>query len=85
LWRPRANSALEHVKNASRDALHGFVLEYPKEKGGCLDTPRKHLAALGVKLKPVNAAVVRPITGSRKFHFKTGKWDAKRELEDIKQ
>lgn len=85
LWRPRAISALEHVKKASRDDLHGFVLEYPKEDGGCLDTPRKHLETLGVKLKPINAAVVRPITGSRKFHFSTGKWDKMPEREDIKQ
>ncbi|MCM3874151.1 MAG: phospholipase D-like domain-containing protein [Pyrinomonadaceae bacterium] len=84
LWRPAAESALKHVKNATRADLHGFVLEYPKEKGGCLDTPRKHLAALGVELKP-SKAVIRPITGTRKFHFSTGKWDVKREREDIKQ
>lgn len=84
LWRPRAKKALEHVQKALRDDLHGFVLEYPKEDGGCLDTPRKHLRALGVKLKPVNESVVRPITGSRKFHFSTGKWDKAHEREDIK-
>jgi phosphatidylserine/phosphatidylglycerophosphate/cardiolipin synthase-like enzyme len=84
LWRSKAKLALEHVQQAKREDLHGFVLEYPKEDGGCLDTPRKHLAALGVTLKPFNAAVVRPITGSRKFHFSTGKWDKMPELEDIK-
>jgi hypothetical protein len=84
VWRPRAKSALEHVRNATRADLPGFVLEYPKEDGGCLDTPRKHLAALGVELKP-SKAVIRPITGTRKFHFSTGKWDVKPELEDINQ
>lgn len=84
LWRPHAKKALEHVQKALRDDLHGFVLEYPKEDGGCLDTPRKYLAALEVKLKPVNESVVRPITGSRKFHFSTGKWDKAHEREDIK-
>jgi phosphatidylserine/phosphatidylglycerophosphate/cardiolipin synthase-like enzyme len=85
LWCLKADNALEHVKKALRDDLHGFVLEYPKEDGGCLDTPRKHLAALGVKLEPFNEAVVRPITGTRKFNFSTGKWDKMPEREDIKQ
>jgi phosphatidylserine/phosphatidylglycerophosphate/cardiolipin synthase-like enzyme len=94
LWRDVAGRALEHVQKAKREDFHGLapgdggpglVLEYPKEDGGCLDTPRKHLAALGVKLEPINQAVVRPITGSRKFHFSTGKWDKKQLTEDIKQ
>jgi phosphatidylserine/phosphatidylglycerophosphate/cardiolipin synthase-like enzyme len=84
LWRPTAELALKHVKNATSGDLHGFVLEYPREDGGCLDTPRKHLAALGVELKP-SKAVIRPITGTRKFHFSTGKWDVMPEREDIKQ
>jgi phosphatidylserine/phosphatidylglycerophosphate/cardiolipin synthase-like enzyme len=84
LWRPTAEQALSHVQAAKPEALHGFVLEYPKEDGGWLDTPRKHLAALGVHLKP-SEAVVRPITGTRKFYFSTGKWDKTPELEDIKQ
>lgn len=85
VWRPHAKKALEHVQQAKSADLPGFVLEYPKEDGGCLDTPRKHLHALGVKLKPVNEAVVRPISHTRKFDFSTGKWDKKPELEDIKQ
>lgn len=84
LWRPAARRALEHVQQAKRDDLPGFVLEYPQEDGGSLDTPRKHLAALGVELKPTKA-VIRPITGTRKFHFSTGKWDVMPEREDIKQ
>ena len=84
LWRPTAKLALDHVKAARREPLHGFVLEYPKEDGGWLDTPRKHLAALGVHLKP-SEAVVRPITGTRKFDFSSGKWDRFPEREDIKQ
>lgn len=84
LWRPAAGAALQHVQEARRTDLPGFVLEYPKEDGGCLDTPRKHLRALGVELKPTKA-VIRPITGSRKFNFSTGKWDKMPEREDIKQ
>lgn len=83
LWRPTAQRALTHVKEARRQPLPGFVLEYPKEDGGWLDTPRKHLAALGVNLK-LGEAVVRPITGTRKFHFSTGKWDKMPEMEDFK-
>jgi phosphatidylserine/phosphatidylglycerophosphate/cardiolipin synthase-like enzyme len=85
LWRSVAERALEHAQKAKREDFPGFILEYPKEDGGCLDTPRKHLAALGVTLKPINQAVIRPITGSRKFHFSTGRWDKKRLTEDIKQ
>ena len=84
LWKPAAEQALKHVQAGKPEALPGFVLEYPKEDGGWLDTPRKHLAALGVKLKP-SEAVIRPITGTRKFYFSTGKWDKAPELEDIKQ
>jgi phosphatidylserine/phosphatidylglycerophosphate/cardiolipin synthase-like enzyme len=83
LWRPTAERALSHVKAAKREALPGFVLEYPKKDGGSLDTPRKHLAALGVHLK-LSEAVVRPITGTRKFHFSSGKWDIIPEREDIR-
>ena len=82
LWRPSAATALEHVKAGKKELLHGFVLEYPDEDGGCLDTPRKHLAALGVKLN-MNEAVVRPVTGTRKFHFNEGKWDKELEHEDF--
>ena len=85
LWKPAAERALKHVKEAKREDFPGLILEYPKEDGGCLDTPRKHLDALGVKVKPINQAVIRPITGSRKFHFSTGKWDKKQLIEDIKQ
>jgi phosphatidylserine/phosphatidylglycerophosphate/cardiolipin synthase-like enzyme len=84
LWKPAAKTALQHVQAAKRDPLPGFVLEYPKEDGGWLDTPRKHLAALGVSLKP-SEAVIRPITGNRKFYFSTGQWDKTPELEDIRQ
>jgi len=84
LWRPTAERALKHVTAALREPLPGFVLEYPKEDGGWLDTPRKHLAALGVHLKP-SEAVIRPITGTRKFYFFSGKWDKMPELEDINQ
>jgi phosphatidylserine/phosphatidylglycerophosphate/cardiolipin synthase-like enzyme len=83
LWRPKAQAALEHVKNGTHADLPGFVLEYPQEDGGWLDTPRKHLAALGVELG-FNKAVVRPITGTRGFHFSTGKWDIKPTREDIR-
>ena len=82
LWRPSADTALKHVKAANKTPLHGFVLEYPKEDGGCLDTPRKHLAALGVNLK-MSETKVRPITGTRKFHFDEGKWDKFPEVEDF--
>jgi phosphatidylserine/phosphatidylglycerophosphate/cardiolipin synthase-like enzyme len=84
LWRPKAKLALEHVKAAKRERLRGFVLEYPKEDGGSLDTPRRHLAALGVHLKPFTESVVRPITGTRKFEFSTGKWARDVEHDDIK-
>lgn len=84
LWRPMAKRALEHVVAANPAPLPGFVLEYPKEDGGWLDTPRKHLAALGVHLKP-SEAVVRPISGTRGFDFFTGKWSKFPEREDIEQ
>ncbi len=84
LWRPGAKSALDHLKAATQQALAGFVLEYPTEDGGWLDTPRKHLAALGVNLKP-SEAVIRPLARTRKFHFATGLWDKTPELEDIRQ
>lgn len=85
LWRPFAAAALKHVREAKREDLPGFVLEYPKRDGGCLDTPRTHLAALGVELKPITKAKIRPITGTRGFVFSTGKWKKMREREDIKQ
>ena len=84
LWRPSAAAALEHVKAGKAQRLKGFVLEFPREDGGTLDTPRKHLAALGVKLKPFNEAPIRPLTGTRKFDFPTGKWAKDTEHEDIK-
>lgn len=82
LWRPQAQRALDHVKAGKKEPLPGFVLEYPQKDGGCLDTPRKHLEALGVNLK-VTEAVVRPVTGTRKFHFNEGKWDSALEREDF--
>lgn len=82
LWRPSAAAALAHIQAGKKEPLHGFILEYPKEDGGCLDTPRKHLAALGVKLN-MSEAVVRPVTGTRKFHFNEGKWDKDLEHEDF--
>lgn len=85
LWRPAAKQALAHVKAAHRKPLHGFVLEYPAEDGGCLSTPRKHLSALGVHLKPYAQSVIRPIAETRKFNFSTGKWDKFPEREDIEQ
>jgi phosphatidylserine/phosphatidylglycerophosphate/cardiolipin synthase-like enzyme len=83
LWRPRAKAALDHVKAGKKAALNGFVLEYPKEDGGCLDTPRKHLKALGINTD-LRKGVVRPITGTRKFLFKDGLWDRTLEREDFK-
>jgi phosphatidylserine/phosphatidylglycerophosphate/cardiolipin synthase-like enzyme len=84
LWNLQADKALEHVKNATHQDLPGFVLKYPPEDGGWLDTPRKHLAALGVEMA-FNKARIRPVTGTRKFHFSTGKWDIKPALEDIRR
>jgi phosphatidylserine/phosphatidylglycerophosphate/cardiolipin synthase-like enzyme len=83
LWRPEAKGALTHVQDGRRAKLPGFVLEYPQEDGGWLDTPRKHLAALGVELA-YDKAVVRPMTGTRKFHFSTGKWDVRPTIEDVR-
>lgn len=83
LWRPKAKNALEHIRNATPKDLPGFVLEYPQEDGGCLDTPRKHLAALGVEVG-LTKAKIRPVTGNRKFHFATGKWDKMPVREDVK-
>ena len=82
VWRKSAADALLHVQAGKKERLHGFVLEYPREDGGCLDTPRKHLAALGVKLN-MSEAIVRPVTGTRKFHFNEGKWDKELEHEDF--
>jgi phosphatidylserine/phosphatidylglycerophosphate/cardiolipin synthase-like enzyme len=82
LWKQQADDALKHVKAGKKDPLHGFVLEYPNEDGGCLDTPRKHLKALGVNTD-LRTGVVRPISGTRSFHFKDGKWDKKLEREDF--
>jgi len=82
LWRPRAQANLDHVKAGLKKPLPGFVLEYPKEDGGCLDTPRKHLKALGVNTD-LRTGVIRPITGTRSFHFDTGSWDKKPEREDF--
>ena len=83
LWKKQADDALNHVKAGKKTPLNGFVLEYPKEDGGCLDTPRKHLKALGVNTD-LRKGVIRPITGTRRFHFKDGKWDRKLEREDFK-
>lgn len=82
LWRPLAEEALKHVKAAKKDPLHGFVLEYPKENGGKLDTPRKHLKALDVNTD-LFKGVVRVINGTRRFHFDEGKWDKAVEREDF--
>jgi hypothetical protein len=82
-WRKSAEDALKHVKEGNKNHLHGFVLEYPKKDGGCLDTPRKHLKALGVNTD-LRTGVIRPITGTRKFHFNQGKWDKTVEREDFK-
>ena len=82
LWKTRADEALTHVKAASKDPLHGFVLEYPKEDGGCLDTPRKHLKALGVNTD-LFKGVIRPINATRRFHFHKGEWDRQVEREDF--
>ena len=84
LWRKHAVKALGHITQANHNPLPGFVLEYPKEDGGSLDTPRKHLAALGVELKP-SIAIVRPLSTTRQFDFSKGKWSKMPELEDIKQ
>jgi phosphatidylserine/phosphatidylglycerophosphate/cardiolipin synthase-like enzyme len=82
LWNPLADGALAHLKLGKREPLPGFVLKYPAEDGGWLDTPRKHLAALGVNLK-LGQAVVRPITGTRGFDFFSGKWSKTPEHEDL--
>ncbi|QSA98826.1 phospholipase D-like domain-containing protein [Methylococcus sp. EFPC2] len=84
LWRPKAVEALAHIKAARREPLPGFVLEYPQEDGGSLDTPRKHLAALGIRLE-INDAVVRPISGTRGFDFSTGSWRKSPEHEDFRR
>jgi phosphatidylserine/phosphatidylglycerophosphate/cardiolipin synthase-like enzyme len=83
LWNPIADGALAHLKLGKREPLPGFVLRYPEEDGGWLDTPRKHLAALGVNLK-LGEAVVRPISGTRGFDFFSGKWSKLPEHEDFK-
>jgi len=83
LWRQRASSNLDHVKAGLKKPLPGFVLEYPKKDGGSLDTPRKHLKALGVNTD-LRTGVIRPLAGTRKFLFKTGMWDKKLEVEDFK-
>ena len=44
LWRPMAAGAAA-LTEARHEPLNGFVLEYPKEDGGRLDRPRKHLKA----------------------------------------
>jgi hypothetical protein len=48
------------------------VLAYP-EDAGSLDTPRKHLARLGVPLD-LSAPKVRPIGVTRAFDFFSGRW-----------
>ena len=83
LWRPMAAEALRHVTEARHEPLNGFVLEYPKEDGGWLDRPRKHLNALGVNVK-LPGGLIRAVTGTRGFNFGTGEWNATPELEDIK-
>lgn len=83
LWKPCAEEALKHVTAAKKEPLHGFVLEYPKKDGGKLDTPRKHLKALGVNTD-LFKGVVRVIAGARRFHFDDGKWDKAVEREDFK-
>ena len=82
LWTACAKAALDHVKAGTQKELPGFVLEYPKEDGGCLDTPRKHLGALGIEVD-IAKTVIRPITRTRSFHFPSGKWDHIPELEDF--
>jgi len=84
LWNSTAVAALKHLQQGSQQPLPGFVLKFPTDDGGSLTTPRKHLAALGVDLK-LGEAVVRPITGTRKFDFATGKWDKFPEHEDFVQ
>lgn len=84
LWKPHAEEALKHLKEARPAPLPGFVLAYPPDAGG-LTTPRKHLAALGVELKKVHESVVRPIRSLRKFDFATGKWSTMPEIEDIER
>jgi phosphatidylserine/phosphatidylglycerophosphate/cardiolipin synthase-like enzyme len=73
LWKLAAKNALDHVKSGTPTPLPGFVLEYPAEDGGSLDTPRKHLAALGVPLD-LDAPKVRPIGVTRAFDFYSGRW-----------
>jgi hypothetical protein len=83
LWNPLAKAALQHIKEARRANLPGFVLEYPPDAGS-LTSPRKHLAALDVDVNKINDAVVRPIRAPRAFDFSSGKWSRIPELEDFK-
>jgi phosphatidylserine/phosphatidylglycerophosphate/cardiolipin synthase-like enzyme len=82
LWIPRAKDALQHIKEGRPTSLPGFVLEYPPDAGS-LTSPRKHLAALGVKVEKVTESVVRPIRTTRAFDFASGMWSKTPELEDI--
>ena len=73
IWKEAAKDSLALLKNGTAAPLPGFVLEYPAEDGGSLDTPRKHLTALGVPLD-LGAPKVRPIGVTRAFDFYSGRW-----------
>jgi hypothetical protein len=73
LWKQQAAAALAHITTPVLAPLPGFVLEYPQEDGGSVDTPRRHLAKLGVPLG-LDEAKIRPIGTTRAFDFFSGHW-----------
>jgi phosphatidylserine/phosphatidylglycerophosphate/cardiolipin synthase-like enzyme len=73
-----AEKARAHVAAGTAAPLPGFALEYTSAASEH-DTPRRHLAALGVPLG-LPGAIVRPIGRTRAFDFFTGRWkDPNRE------
>jgi hypothetical protein len=67
-----AEKARKHVAAGTASELPGFALEYTSAASEH-DTPRRHLAALGVPLE-LPGAIVRPIGRTRAFDFFTGRW-----------
>jgi PLD-like domain len=84
LWTTRATAALAHVKEFRHEPLPGCVLPYPPQDGGSHTTARRHLKLLGIDAG-FTPARIRPLAGTRSFHFATGRWDVMPELEDIEQ
>jgi phosphatidylserine/phosphatidylglycerophosphate/cardiolipin synthase-like enzyme len=84
LWTTRSQAALAHVKAFRNQPLPGCVLPYPTQDGGSHTTARRHLKLLGVDTERTPARI-RPLAGTRRFHFATGRWDADHEVEDLKR